>query len=148
MGKNLPRSSSAAEYGFQRAQSVGQIMALTDEQRPVPVTSGGAPIAVVLTPGVYLLIASVCVHGALAGDTIQGLFWNQTTSLALDHQAPELYVNTIVRDNERRCFQFMKLVRLSNPAAIHFYIACDESRGAVFGGEYSVKQTGISWARL
>ena len=148
MGKILPRSSIAAIAGEQRAQSVGQLMALTDESLPVPYTAGGAPISVALTPGIYLLIATVCVHGAIAGDTIQGLWWNQTTGLTLNYPNHDLYVNTIVRDNERRCFQFMKIVELSAPTEIQFFIGCDQERGTVFGGEYAQKQTGISWAKL
>ncbi len=148
MGKHLPHSSLAAECGVKKAQSVGQIMALLDEALPLPVTSGGAPISVVLKPGIYLLIATVCVHGALAGDTIQGLWWNQTTTLALNYPNHDLFVNTIVRDNERRCFQFMTITEISSPTEIQFFIGCDELRGTVYGGEFSIKQTGISWAKL
>ncbi len=148
MGKNLPWSSIAAVAGEQRAQNVGQILAMTDELLPLRFVSGGAPISVHLKPGIYLLIATACVHGAVAGDTIQGMWWNQTTTLALNYPNQDLYVNTIARDNERRCFQFMKIVELSSPTEIQFFIGCDQERGTVFGGEYAQKQTGISWAKL
>ena len=148
MGKNFSHSSIAAIAGEQRAQSVGQILALTDDQLAIPYTSGGAPISVALTPGIYLLVATVCVHGALAGDTLQGLFWNQTTTMALNYPNRDLFVNTITRDNERRCFQFLMITPITSPTEIRFHIGCDQERGTVFGGEYTVKQTGISWAKL
>ena len=148
MGKNLPRSSIAAECGVKLAQNVGQLMVLSDEALPLPLVSGGAPIAIHLKPGIYLLIATVCVHGAIGGDTLQGMWWNQTIGLTLNYPNHDLYVNTVARDNERRCFQFMKIVELTSPTEIQFFIGCDQQRGTVFGGEYSIKQTGISWAKL
>lgn len=148
MGKHLPRLSTAAKSGVRKAQSVGQLMSLLDEQLPLPLTSGGAPISVFLEPGVYLLVATACVHGAIAGDMIQSLFWNQTTTLALNYPNHDLFVNTIVRDGERRCFQFLTITEISAPTEIQFLIGCDESRGTVFGGENAIKQTGIRWAKL
>lgn len=123
-------------------------MSLTDEGVPVPLTSGGAPITVSLSPGTYLLIGSISIHGSTAGDTLQIMFLDGTLGLAFGEPAHRIFVNTVALANERRAYQFMQVVEIVRPTKIQMGINCDESRGLVYGGEYGVKYTGIEWVRL